>query len=74
MVMNHCLVLVSASSRVRRLHTVQSCIDEIDITAAQLDILSSVYGEDAVPSIPKMWAMYKEVADYYEQGVSRCVR
>jgi hypothetical protein len=40
-----------------------------DITAAQLDILASVYGEDAVPAIPKMWAMYKEVADYYEQGV-----
>jgi hypothetical protein len=41
-----------------------------DITAAQLGILDQVYGKENVADIPKMWAMYKEVADYYLDGVS----
>ena len=41
-----------------------------DITATQIDILESVHGKDAARNIPKMWAMYKEVADYYVDGVS----
>ena len=41
-----------------------------DITAAQLGILDQVYGKEKVADIPKMWAMYKEVADYYLEGVS----
>ena len=41
-----------------------------DITNTQLDILGEVYGSDKVSELPKLWAMYKEVADYYEEGVS----
>jgi len=45
-----------------------------DITAAQLGILDQVYGKENVADIPKMWAMYKEVADYYLEGVSRLLQ
>jgi hypothetical protein len=40
-----------------------------DITATQIGILESVHGKEAARNIPKMWAMYKEVADYYVDGV-----
>jgi hypothetical protein len=50
-------------------HWFCTCLTAVDITAAQLEILSEVYGEEAVPGIPKMWAMYKEVADYYADGL-----
>lgn len=46
------------------------CDLTLDITAAQLGILDHVYGKENVAAIPKMWAMYKEVADYYLEGVS----
>ena len=34
----------------------------------QRQILSNVTGKD-VPSIPQMWALYKEVQEYYEKGM-----
>jgi len=41
-----------------------------DITAAQQAILRDVYETDDISSIPQMWAMYKEVGEYYQHGVS----
>ena len=43
-----------------------------DITATQQDILKEVYGDDFA-NVPQMWAMYKEVAEYYVDGVSRAL-
>lgn len=42
----------------------------MDITNKQLEILRDVYETDDTSAIPKMWAMYKEVAEYYSDGVS----
>lgn len=42
------------------------------VVAAQTEILSNIWGEDAVqnPSIvPQMWCLYKEVQGYYEAGM-----
>jgi hypothetical protein len=41
-----------------------------DITAAQQAILRDVYETDDISSVPQMWAMYKEVGEYYQHGVS----
>jgi len=41
----------------------------LDILQTQRDLIQEVYGKD--PSeIPQLWAVYKEVYDYYEKGVS----
>jgi hypothetical protein len=40
-----------------------------NITSAQLGMLANVYGKENVNDIPKMWAMYKEVANYYLHGL-----
>ena len=42
-----------------------------DITATQQGILKEVYETDDLSSVPQMWCMYKEVAEYYVNGVSR---
>ncbi|KAL7419426.1 hypothetical protein Q5752_006264 [Cryptotrichosporon argae] len=39
-----------------------------NITAVQLDILRETYG-DKYDDVPKMWAMYKEVAEYFVDGL-----
>jgi hypothetical protein len=41
-----------------------------DITASQQSILKDVYGTDDLSGVPQMWAMYKEVGEYYQHGVS----
>jgi hypothetical protein len=41
-----------------------------DITATQQSILKDVYETDDLSSVPQMWAMYKEVGEYYQHGVS----
>ena len=58
------LVQSESSADLRICGSMLTCTD---ITAAQQDILKGVYGDQQVP---KMWAMYKEVADYYVEGVS----
>lgn len=45
-------------------------LTELDITAAQQSILRDVYETEDLSSVPQMWAMYKEVGEYYEHGVS----
>jgi hypothetical protein len=42
----------------------------IDITATQQSILRDVYETNDLSAVPQMWAMYKEVGEYYEHGVS----
>jgi hypothetical protein len=42
----------------------------IDITATQQGILKEVYETSDMSTIPQMWCMYKEVAQYYIDGVS----
>jgi hypothetical protein len=41
-----------------------------DITATQQGILRDVYDTDDLSTIPQMWCMYKEVAEYFINGVS----
>ncbi len=42
----------------------------LDITHVQQGILKKVYGDDSLSKIPQMWCMYKEVAEYFVNGVS----
>ena len=41
-----------------------------DITATQQGILKEVYETDDISGVPQMWCMYKEVAEYFVNGVS----
>ncbi|WVF70255.1 hypothetical protein IAT40_005044 [Kwoniella sp. CBS 6097] len=40
-----------------------------NITATQQQILGEVYETDDMSTIPQMWCMYKEVAEYYVNGL-----
>ena len=44
----------------------------VDITATQQGILREVYETDDISGVPQMWCMYKEVAEYFVNGVSDC--
>ncbi|ORY30028.1 hypothetical protein BCR39DRAFT_598553 [Naematelia encephala] len=39
-----------------------------NITATQQNILKEVYETDDLSTVPQMWCMYKEVAEYYVNG------
>lgn len=39
------------------------------IVDAQQDILSEVFDTDNLTSLPQMWCLYKEVGQYYQQGL-----
>ena len=45
--------------------------DRSDITATQQGILKHVYETEDLSGVPQMWCMYKEVAEYYVNGVSQ---
>ena len=39
------------------------------IVAAQRQILSDTFGKDKLSQVPQVWALYKEVQSYYENGM-----
>ncbi|KAG8956849.1 hypothetical protein FRC04_000327 [Tulasnella sp. 424] len=41
-----------------------------DIIATQREILTSVFNGTDVSTIPQVWCLYKEVQNYYEQGMT----